>query len=174
MNQTERVKIGSEFECIVAQLYSKMGYDAETKKKIIGRSGVEYEVDIYLERGKNLERGKKKAIVECKYKYYGGVSLGEVALFLLKMDDVDIKDGFFVTNSFMTEPASLAAKHYGIPCTDGEQLEPLLRKHDLESKFRKIYRNPIEDAVRSVVDLADEAGILKALFKPNQHPPKDI
>jgi restriction endonuclease Mrr len=161
MNQAERVKIGSEFECIVAQLYSKMGYDAETKKKIIGRSGVEYEVDIYL------ERGKKKAIVECKYKYYGGVSLGEVALFLLKMDDVDIKDGFFVTNSFMTEPASLAAKHYGISCTDGEQLELLLRKHDLESKFRKIYRNPIEDAVRSVVDLADEAGILKAVFRPN-------
>jgi len=149
MSHAERVRIGSEFECFVAQLYSKMGYNAETKKKMVGKSGVEYEVDVYL------ERGKKKSIAECKYKNYGGVSIAEVALLILKMDDIDIKEGIIVTNSAMPEPASLVAKHYGVPYIDDEQLKCLAREYNMEMNFRNT-SNPIADAVMSVVDLAGE------------------
>jgi len=155
MNQAERIRVGSEFECFVAQLYSKDGWDAETKKRMVGKSGVEYEVDVYL------ERGRKKAIVECKYKDYGGVSIAEVALLMLKMDDIDIKDGIIVTNSVMPESASLVAKRYGLLYVDGDELKNLARKYNMRMNFR-IDSNPIADVVRSAFNLANDFGIFKS------------
>jgi len=118
---------GREFERAVASLYQQMGFDVETNKVMEGSSGASHEIDLYC------SNGSKRIAVECKCK--DKVEKADIAIFILKLDDLKIKEGHVVVESSFSENAILTAKTYNIHLTDGKELTKLFRKYGVEYKF---------------------------------------
>lgn len=136
---------GYDFEEVVASLYMRKGFSVEKNKLMTGKSGVIYELDIYGEKdGLTLA-------VECKYKSHQKVGLEEIALFLLKLDDLDIKEGHFLTNSSFTNNAELVAKKYNIKLVDGEELKGELRKHGIKYLVLPEIESPLVEAIEATL-----------------------
>jgi restriction endonuclease Mrr len=174
MSNVER---GKEFERIVAQLYERMGFEVETNKLLRGRSGALHEIDVYavkkcgggrgsggsfgILRGLRKREQEQRICVECKYKNDGDVSKAEVANFLLKMDDLKIKENYVVTNSCLSEQAMIVAKNYGVGAIDGSELTKLCQEYGVKNNLRVGKTTPLSYMISSVVDLLDAAGIFR-------------
>ncbi|OYT41670.1 MAG: hypothetical protein B6U78_02645 [Candidatus Aenigmarchaeota archaeon ex4484_224] len=104
---------GKLFEDLVEEIFKNQGY--QTKRNLIleGKSGAKHEIDILA------IKGKKKIAIECKYRENEEkVGKSEFATFLLKLDDLEIKEGYLVTNSYFSDNVLLLAKKYKIKLID--------------------------------------------------------
>ncbi len=158
--------VGEEFELTVAKLYERLGHDVEVHKIIKGKSGAEHEVDIYTTKRSLLRQ--KATLVECKYRdsreYVGKP---EIANFVMFMDDIGIKEGHIVTNSYFSEQASLLGRNYSIRMIDGDELLPMFRKYGI--RFNPNYTNASgsksNGPVGAFIDFLCEVGVAKGILK---------
>ncbi len=149
---------GKEFERVVASLYQQMGFEVETNKMMEGLSGASHEIDLYC------SNGSKRIAVECKCK--DKVEKADIAIFILKLDDLKIKEGHVVAESQFSENAILTAKTYNIYLVDGMELTKLFRKYGIEYRFSTHLNDPFSYMIRSSVNLLDEILTSQKEFKP--------
>ena len=152
---------GKEFENIVSELFERDGWRTETRKRIVGMSGAEHEIDVYGERGRLRER---RMAAECKFKVGHNVSKGEVSQFLVKIEDIgtDI-DAYFVTNSRFSSYAESIAGMYGIAILGNQELSSALKKYGLSHhlEFLETYRqSPFAKALIETIDALEGFGVL--------------
>ena len=97
-------EIGDDFEKEVASYYRLDADCVDINRRIRGRSGVIHEIDIYVIKKRFF--GVEEIAVECKYKNNGDkVTQEEAANFVVKLSDIGIRNGDFVTNSEYTNNA---------------------------------------------------------------------
>jgi len=149
---------GRKFEQAVASLYERMGFDVEANKLMEGKSGACHEIDLYCS-----DRGKKVA-VECKCK--DRVEKADIAVFILKLDDLKIKEGHVVAESQFSGNAALTAKTYNINLLDGKELSNLFRKYGIEYSFSSHSTDPLSYTIRSAVNILGEMLSSQKDFKP--------
>jgi restriction endonuclease Mrr len=149
---------GKNFEKTVASLYQQMGFEVETNKMMEGSSGASHEIDIYC------SNGSKRIAIECKCK--DKVEKADIAVFILKLDDLKIKEGHVVSESCFSENAILTAKTYNICLVDGKELTKLFKKYGIEYRFSTRSNDPLSYMIRSSVNLLDELLSSKKEFKP--------
>jgi restriction endonuclease Mrr len=157
---------GKEFENIVAELFERSGWRTETRKRVIGRSGTNHEIDIYGERGRLR---KMRMVAECKFKTGYSVSKGEVSQFLVKIDDIGMdSEAYFITNSRFSSCAERIADTYGITLLDNRGLSSALKKYGLcqHLEFIETYRqSPLAKALIETIETLGEFGVLKNQLK---------
>jgi len=155
---------GREFEGIVGELFSRMGFYVERNKLMKGKSGAVHEIDVYGETRRSRQK-RKRVAVECKYKQNGDkVRKSDVANFLLKLEDLGLNEGYLVTNSSFSDYSVKTAGVYNVHLVDSEKLSRLLKKSGLSNylSFLKSYKeNTLTDAVLSAINFLDELGVLK-------------
>ena len=146
---SEKNKIGHEFEEMVAKLFEIKGYKIERNKTMVGKSDVPHEIDIY---------GKLKGIrmaAECKYRSFEEkVGKNDVAIFLMKLDDLKIEEGYMVTNSYFDENAIKIGNYYKIKMVDGKTLKEEFRKYGIPYEFEIIPDSPLVRILKSFVSFA--------------------
>jgi len=152
-----RVEIGKKFEGIVGKLYEKMGFTVEINKLLKGRSGALHEIDVYAVK-KGLR--SREVCIECKYKNDGDVTKAEVANFLLKTDDLRIKDSCVITNSSFSSQAAKVIENYGMNSIDGSELSRLCREHNVKNKLCS-KPTPLNYMISSFVDMLEVTGIIR-------------
>jgi transitional endoplasmic reticulum ATPase len=153
--------VGKQFEHLVGKLYSEMGYDVEVGKIIKGRSGADYETDVFFHR-KSFWRGEKNGIVECKYRDDKNcVGRSDLADFLLLLDDVKVDEAHLVTNSYFADSVLMIADRYNIKMVDGSGLKKLLDKYNLSTYIEHFPDNPLSFVAKSFFDIAETVGIIK-------------
>jgi len=119
MNQQgsrESVVKAKEFELMTMNVYIGLlkkypEVKVELRKKIIGKSNVTREIDVYAEvpLGPHIYR----TVIECK-DYKGNIGIEKVQEFLGKLQDLNVDKGILVTKSGYTKPAKEFAKKHGI------------------------------------------------------------
>jgi restriction endonuclease Mrr len=147
----EKSKIGNEFEKIVAKLFELKGYKVETNKILIGKSGVSHEIDIY---------GKLKGTsmaAECKYRTFEEkIGKNDIAIFLMKLDDLNIQEAYMVTNSKFDENAVRIGSYYNIKMIDGDSLKEEFRKYGIRYTFEPIPSSTFLNIIKSFVNLTKQ------------------
>ena len=89
--------------------------------------------------------------------------------FVVKLHDLSIDYGVFVTTSSFTEDATNLAKYYNVETMDARISNEMFKKNGIDY-YSRIHHlgikvdGPAVDAARTVVDIADKLGILKAVF----------
>ena len=97
--KTTRV-LGTNLEDTVEKILQDRGFSTETRTKIRGTSGQLNEIDIMATKNRVI------TAVECKnYAESSKVGIKEIRDFGAKMDDLDIKNGLFVTSSDFSRDA---------------------------------------------------------------------
>lgn len=124
-----RQERGTILEQTANKLFESLGYKTELHKTMQGKSGVEYQIDVYV------ERKREKSLVECKYKSFREeVGKDILALALLEVDDLSLSKGYIVTNSTFTSSSISLSRRYSIlELIDGNNLTRLLRENNLQS-----------------------------------------
>lgn len=140
-------KISSEFEEMVAKLFELKGYKVEKNKILVGKSGVSHEIDVY-------SKLKGGMAVECKYRSCEEkVGKNDVAVFLMKLDDLNIQEAYMVTNSQFDENATKIGRYYNIRMMDGNLLKEEFRKYGIKYRFETILDGPLVRIARSFIRL---------------------
>lgn len=87
-------ELGNKLEDAVAKIFQARGYEIILRQKISGKSGQLNEIDVIA------KRGQATIAIECK-NYSEGRKVGVMAVrdFIAKLDDLDIHQGLFVTNT---------------------------------------------------------------------------
>lgn len=87
-------ELGNKLEDAVATIFQKRGYEIILRQKISGKSKQLNEIDVIA------KRGQATIAIECK-NYSEGRKVGVMAVrdFIAKLDDLDIHQGLFVTNT---------------------------------------------------------------------------
>lgn len=87
-------ELGNKLEDAVAEIFQKRGYEILLRQKISGKSKQLNEIDVIA------KRGQATIAIECK-NYSEGRKVGVSAVrdFIAKLDDLDIHQGLFVTNT---------------------------------------------------------------------------
>lgn len=112
------MKKGTDFELLVKAIYEEiLSLDSventiiEHDLKILGKSSVSHQIDVYWEF---VRAGiKHRVAVECK-DYKGKVSIGKIRDFNDALNDIGNVNGIFVTSSAYQSGAIEYAKHCGI------------------------------------------------------------
>ena len=104
--QTSSRELGNNLEDAVAKIFQKQGYEITLRQKISGKSGQLNEIDIIA------KQNQVTLAIECK-NYSEGKKIGVMAIrdFIAKMDDLDIHQGLFVTNTDFSSDALGWAKN---------------------------------------------------------------
>lgn len=109
--------LGVKLEETTADIFQRMGYHAERRKRMPTRSGATAEIDILLQRGTRVKA------VECKnYDPSRSVGVSDLHVFRSKLEDTGIYAGIFVTNTCFSEDSEKLADSVGIELWDGETL----------------------------------------------------
>ena len=98
--------LGTNLEDTVEKILQDRGFSTETRTKFRGTSGQLNEIDIRATKNRVI------IAVECKnYAESSKVGIKEIRDFSAKMDDLDIKNGLFVTSSDFSQDAIGWAKN---------------------------------------------------------------
>lgn len=104
-----KLEIGEDLEECVTNVFRCLGFEA-SKEKIIGRSGVEHEIDILAQ--KDLEGLTFKIGIECK-NWEGKVGKKEVEGYVSRWLDTGLNMYVIIAKDF-TEDAERFAKAWGV------------------------------------------------------------
>jgi len=100
---------GSSLELVVADLFKKNGYTVVHNVKKKGRSGVEYQIDVWAEYGAPLHTSI--IIIEAK-PYQEQIDKDKIMKFVQIVDDLKVDKGIFVTTSDFTPGALMTVEQY--------------------------------------------------------------
>ena len=114
---------GRKFEELIANLFRSRGYEVRHDIKMVGRSGVEHQIDIYAEYKAPLHTSR--IIVECK-SYSAPIDKDVVMKLISVVNDLGVDRGILITTSYFTPDAVATAKGYNIDLWDGVKLREVL------------------------------------------------
>lgn len=120
---------GLELEELITKLFKAKGYDAKHNIKLVGRSGVEHQIDVYAEYKAPLHTSK--IIIECK-SYDKPIEKDIVMKLIHEVQDLGADRGILVTTSYFTPDAASTAEGYNIDLWDGAKLRELLKEIKIE------------------------------------------
>jgi len=115
---------GLRLEEMVARLFRSKGYDVKHNVRLIGRSGVEHQIDVFAEYRAPLHTSK--IIIECKA-YDKPVGKDVVMKLIHEVQDLGVDRGILITTSYFTPDAVATAEGYNIDLWDGVKLRELLK-----------------------------------------------
>ena len=117
--QTEKTaniyELGEKLEEAVATIFQAKGYNTSRRKRLRGKSGTINEIDILA------EKGGKTIAVECK-NLSSDIGQEDIRNFWVKLDELNIRKGYFATNSDYTSGARLFAQQRNITLWNQENL----------------------------------------------------
>ena len=120
---------GLKLEDRITRLFKANGYDAKHNVKMMGRSGVMHQVDVYAEYKAPLH--VSRIIIECK-SYDKPIDKDIVMKLIHEVDDLGVDRGILVTTSYFTPDAVSTAEGYNVDLWDGAKLRELLKETLLE------------------------------------------
>ena len=120
---------GIKLEEIITKLFSVKGYDVKHNVKLMGRSGVEHQIDVYAEYKAPLHTSK--IIIECK-SYDRPIDKEIVMKLIHEVEDLGVDRGILITTSYFTSDAVSTAEGYNIDLWDGSKLQNLLKEIQIE------------------------------------------
>jgi len=96
----------------VLTVFHAIGYTTHHRKKLTGKSGVEYNIDIVAEKAEHP--AAKRLLIECRSSEVDStLKIDEVIVFWGKVFDIGA-EGLIITTSKPTENARRFAEFYGI------------------------------------------------------------
>ena len=116
---------GLALEELVAKIFRAKGYDVKHNIKLMGRSGVEHQIDVYAEYKAPLHTSR--IVVECK-SYDKPIDKDIVMKLIHEVEDLGVDRGILVTTSYFTPDAVSTASGYNIDLWDGAKLRETLRE----------------------------------------------
>lgn len=120
---------GVELEKLVAKLFRAKGYYVKHNVKLIGRSGVKHQIDVYAEYRAPLHTSK--IIIECKA-YDKPINKDVVMKLINEVNDLGVDRGILVTTSYFTSDAVSTASGYNVDLWDYNKLRELMGETLLE------------------------------------------
>jgi len=120
---------GLELEKIVAKLFMEKGYDVKHDVKLVGRSGVEHQIDVYVEYRAPFH--VSRIIIECK-SYDRPIDKDIVMKLIHEVEDLGVDRGILITTSYFTPDAASTAEGYNIDLWDGAKLRNILKELKIE------------------------------------------
>lgn len=100
---------GLNLELIIADLFRKNGYTVIHNLKKKGKSGVEHQIDVYVEYKAPLHTSS--IIIEAK-NYEEPIDKDKIMKFIQIVDDLNVDRGIFVTTSDYVASAEMTASQY--------------------------------------------------------------
>jgi len=116
---------GLELEKLVTRLFKAKGYNARHNVKLVGRSGVKHQIDVYAEYKAPLHTSK--IVVECK-SYDKPIDKDIVIKLIHEVEDLGVDKGILITTSYFTPDAVSTAEGYNVDLWNGTKLNELLRE----------------------------------------------
>jgi len=116
---------GLALEELVAKIFRAKGYDVKHNVKLIGRSGVEHQIDVYAEYKAPLHTSR--IVIECK-SYDKPIDKDIVMKLIHEVEDLGVDRGILVTTSYFTPDAISTASGYNIDLWDGAKLREALKE----------------------------------------------
>lgn len=126
---------GVELEKLVANLFKEKGYDIEHNVKLVGRSGVEHQIDVFVKYKAPLHISK--IVVECKA-HDEPIDKEAVLKLIHVVHDLGVDKGILVTTSYFTPDAILTARGYNIELWNGFKLKELLKEISPSKKSEEV------------------------------------
>ena len=154
---------GLELEKLVAEIFRAKGYYVKHNVKLIGRSGVEHQIDVYAEYKAPLHTSK--IIVECKA-YDKPIDKDVVMKLIHEVDDLGVDRGILVTTSYFTPDTISTAKGYNIDLWDGAKLRELLEQMEIrtiEVPPSNVFHVELHISDKEAIKIIDKT-IRRALF----------
>ena len=134
-------ELGKSLEDMTEQILKRQGYSTETRKRLADKLGSKHEIDVLGSKGKS-----NILAVECKYYAEGrNVGIEEIRNFQMKLTDLKIRNGLFVTNSTFSSNAEKYAEGKGLRYWDG---------HELREKYFSLIIGRLGAAEKITFDLA--------------------
>lgn len=152
---------GSELEKLVTNLFKVNGYDARHNVKMMGRSGVEHQIDVYAEYKAPLHTSK--IIVECK-SYDKPIDKDVVMKLIHEVEDLGVDRGILVTTSYFTPDAVSTAEGYNVELWDNAKLREFLKGIPIEEGIALTNVFYIEPAISVDVAMKTVDATLKGMF----------
>jgi len=152
---------GLALEELVARIFRSKGYDVKHNFKLVGRSGVEHQIDVYAEYRAPLHTSR--IIIECK-SYDKPVDKGIVMKLIHEVEDLGVDKGILITTSYFTPDAVSTASGYNIDLWDGAKLREILKEAEVEimkTTSNVFYVEPLM-SVEEAIELVDKT--LKGVF----------
>lgn len=122
-------KRGLALEELVAGIFRAKGYYVKHNIKLVGRSGVEHQIDVYAEYKAPLHTSR--IIVECK-SYDKPIDKDIVMKLIHEVEDLGVDKGILVTTSYFTSDAISTATGRNVDLWDGVKLQELLKEVEVE------------------------------------------
>jgi hypothetical protein len=120
LGKLDAYELGKKLEDFVSRIFQAKGYTTKSRVRLRGESGALAEIDVIAEK---MYRGKKLIIaVECK-NYTSPVPVHDVRNFVMKIREIGIPQGLFVTSSTFSDDAEKEATNYGIGLWNLERLK---------------------------------------------------
>lgn len=119
LRKLDTYELGRKLEDFVRRILQADGYATKGRVRLRGESGAIAEIDIIAEK-KRHNRNLRIA-VECK-NYTSPVPVKDVRDFIMKIREIRIPQGLFVTSSTFSSDAEKAAMNYGIQLWNSERL----------------------------------------------------
>lgn len=122
---SESYEKGLKLEELITDLFRTKGYDARHNVKLVGRSGVEHQIDVFAEYKAPLHISK--IVIECK-SYDKPIDKDIVMKLIHEVQDLGVDRGILVTTSYFTPDAVSTAEGYNIDLWDSAKLNELLKE----------------------------------------------
>jgi len=126
-------------------------YDVKHNVKLVGRSGIEHQIDVYAEYKAPLHISK--IIIECK-SYDKPIDKDIVMKLIYEVQDLGVNRGILVTTSYYTPDAISAAEKYNIDLWDSTRLNKLLK--GIKAKEIATYSNVLHVKTTISIEKARE------------------
>lgn len=106
-NKTSIFLLGEKMEEAVEHIFKAKGYETERRLRIKGKSNTINEIDILA------KKRRMKIAIECK-NYSTPIGQSQLRDFVQKLEEIQVNNGFFVSNSDFTSGATTFAKQRNI------------------------------------------------------------
>jgi len=122
-NQVTAYEKGLAFEQRLVRLFSSKGYEVAHNVQIVGRSGVQHQIDLMVRFTGPLH--VSTIVVEAK-SYQAAIDKDRIMKLIQIVDDVGADRGIIVTTSHFTPAASTTAEGHNVELWDRDRLGKLL------------------------------------------------
>ena len=147
---------GTKLEKLVTKILEAQGYKVSHDVRLVGKSGVRHQIDVYAEYEGPLH--KTRIIVECKA-YGQPVGKEIIQKLIQEIEDLGVEKGILATTSRFTRDAIELAKGFPIELWDEHKLaglvQELLRKEEEERRMEEEEKKIEEMEIYHVVPRAN-------------------
>jgi hypothetical protein len=150
--QTYIAQLGEKFEEAVESIFIAKGFTTTRRKRLVGESGTINEIDVLAEKGNQL------IAIECK-NYSSDIGIEHLRNFWVKLVELKIHKGYFVTNSDFSSGACQFAQQKNITLWNREDLMEMLYSVSVGRVHSTTHVTQIHDALPIAIDFQSAANL---------------